>query len=406
MKTATKSEREEGDRDGAAGDQQRAPDQRPGVEGVDVFGPGLAGEEDRVELIVDVAAGAEPGEAVVGERRPRLDEDDDDHRQQQRHDGADQRAEHPLDAPVRPPWAVLLGEVLPPLTSWLLVEGGDAAGFGDHFPGDRVAARPVDELLHRRVRVRGRQDDEDVARERVLERLDADLRRHAGNAVDLQRLLALALPGEPVVADRVRVLLDRVDDEAVGGQRVDVGRRRFVVEDRLQEEVVRPSVGVAADRVDRRVEPGAGHPTPVGDQPPVDVVGLLDADVAQLVLRVDVDAEPVEVELDVGRAGIAGERRAGLPGELAGSVLDVFDAGVAAVGGVDELDLPFGHLRVLGEQRLQHGLRRDRAGPDQGLGAGRRRHGEPQEGDRRYGEGLASHLDCASFPAGYLELVE
>ncbi len=93
---------EEGDQDGAAGDQQRAPDQRPGVEGVDVFGAGLAGEEDRVELVVDVAAGAEPGEAVVGERRPGADEDGDDHRQQQPDDGADQRAEHPLDALVRP----------------------------------------------------------------------------------------------------------------------------------------------------------------------------------------------------------------------------------------------------------------------------------------------------------------
>ncbi len=68
-------------------------------------------------------------------------------------------------------------------------------------------------------------------------------------------------------------------------------------------------------------------------------MGLLDADVAELVLRVDVEAEPVQEHLDVGRAGVAGEGRPGLAGELAGAVLDVFDAGVAAVGGVDEVDL-------------------------------------------------------------------
>ena len=106
---------------GAAGDQDRAPDQRPGVEGVDVFGAGLAGEEDRVELVVDVAAGAEPGEAVVGERRPGADEDGDDHRQQQPDDGTDQRAEHSLDALVRPLRAVLGGVLLVQLASYFFL---------------------------------------------------------------------------------------------------------------------------------------------------------------------------------------------------------------------------------------------------------------------------------------------
>src|SRR3954466_6146123 len=168
----------------------------------------------------------------------------------------------------------------------LLVERGHAAGLGDHRSGERTAPRPVDEL-EQRFRARAsvaREDEEEVARERVLERLDADLARRARHAVDLERLEALLLPGEAGVADRVRVLLDRVDDEAVGGQRVDVGRRRLVVEDGLEEEVVGPSVGVAADRVDRGAEARADL-APVGQQAPVDVVGLLDRDVAEVVLR-------------------------------------------------------------------------------------------------------------------------
>src|SRR5882757_3410388 len=44
----------------------------------------------------------------------------------------------------------------------LLVEGGDAAGFGDDLSGERAGPRPVDEFLHRRAGVGGRQDDEDV----------------------------------------------------------------------------------------------------------------------------------------------------------------------------------------------------------------------------------------------------
>ena len=69
--------------------------------------PGSAGElKMSVELLVDVAAGAEPGEAVVGERRPRLREDEDDHPRDQQQDRARQRAEQKLGAPVRSAAAV------------------------------------------------------------------------------------------------------------------------------------------------------------------------------------------------------------------------------------------------------------------------------------------------------------
>src|ERR1700733_7916801 len=143
----------------------------------------------------------------------------------------------------------------------LLVERGDAAGLADHFTGQRAEPHPVDEFGQRRGAgaAVAREHHEQVARERVLERLDADLLGFAGNAVDLEGLqLLAALPGEAGVADRAFVLLDRVDDEAVGGQRVDVGRRRFVVEDGLEEEVVGTSVGVAADRVDGRGQASGG----------------------------------------------------------------------------------------------------------------------------------------------------
>src|ERR1700742_2183467 len=160
----------------------------------------------------------------------------------------------------------------------LLVERGDAAGLVDDFAGFRAGTGPVDEFLHRRARAVRRQDDEDVARERVLQRFDADVLRFTGDAVHLDRLDALFLPSETVVTDRVRVLLDRVDDESVGGQRVDVRGREFVVEHRLQEEGVGTSVGVTADRVDRRGQAGAGDLAPVGDQTAVDVVQRFDAD--------------------------------------------------------------------------------------------------------------------------------
>src|ERR1700759_4636270 len=136
----------------------------------------------------------------------------------------------------------------------LLVERGDAAGLVDDFAGFRAGTGPVDEFLHRGPRAGRRQDDEDVARERVLQRFDADVLRFTGDAVHLDRLDALFLPSETGVTDRVRVLLARVDDEAVGGQGVDVRSRQFVVEHRLQEQRVGPSVGVTPDRVDRRFQ--------------------------------------------------------------------------------------------------------------------------------------------------------
>src|SRR5436305_3429697 len=288
------------------------------------------------------------------------------------------------------------------ITGWRMLLIHSGANSTMKTATKRAETRPVDELEQRfrACASVARKDEEDVARERVLQRLDADLARNAGDAVDLEGLQALLLPGEAGVADRVRILLDRVDDEAVGGQRVDVGRRRFVVQHRLEEEVVGPSVGVAADRVDRGGQARAANLAPVGQQAAVDVMGLLDRDVADAVLRVDVEAEPVEVELDVGRPRVAGKGGTSLPGELAGPVLDVFDAGVASVGGVDEVDLMIDLLRVSREEGLQHRLRGHGAGPDQGHGAGRRRRSEPQEGDRRYGEGLDSHCWVKSFPAG------
>src|ERR1700761_5638718 len=257
----------------------------------------------------------------------------------------------------------------------LLVERCDATGFVDDFAGFSVATGPGGELLHRRARVFGRQHEEDVPRQRVLQRFDADVLRFAGNPVHLDRGDALFLPGETGVADRVRVLLDRVDDEAVGGQSVDVRRREFVVEHGLEEERVGASIGVTPDRVDRR---GQVRPTDLGPvrlDAPVDVVERFDADVFDLVRRVDVHAEPVEVQLDVGRPCIAGERGTSLAGELAGAGLNVFDAGVAAVRRVGEVDALV-LLFVCLEKGLQHRLRGHGTGPDQGLCPSGRRSGE------------------------------
>ena len=81
--------------------QDGAPDQRPGVERVDRLLEEVGRHEDRLDLVVDVAAGAEPGKAVVLERRPRLAEHEHDHRGDEQHDGADQRAEQELGALAR-----------------------------------------------------------------------------------------------------------------------------------------------------------------------------------------------------------------------------------------------------------------------------------------------------------------
>jgi hypothetical protein len=67
---------------------------------VDVLGRVGRRVEDVLELDVDVAAGAEPGEAVIGERGPGLGEDEDDHPADQQQHQARDRAEDPLDARV------------------------------------------------------------------------------------------------------------------------------------------------------------------------------------------------------------------------------------------------------------------------------------------------------------------
>src|SRR5215218_166704 len=63
----------------------------------------------------------------------------------------------------------------------LLVERGDAAGLADRFAGQRAEPHPVDEFGQRRGAgaAVAREHQEQVARERVLERLDADLARDA-----------------------------------------------------------------------------------------------------------------------------------------------------------------------------------------------------------------------------------
>ena len=150
MKTETKSAREEGDQDRAAGDQDRAPDQRPGVEGVDVVRrrPGRRG---RSALSWSSTLPPAPNQArpLWANDGQAVDEDGDDQRQQQRRRrhrparrASARRAGPTTSGRTRggtpPPSALLLG---------LLVEGGDAAGLGDHFAGQRAAPRPVDELL-------------------------------------------------------------------------------------------------------------------------------------------------------------------------------------------------------------------------------------------------------------------
>ena len=98
-----------------------------------------------LELLVDVAAGAEPGQPVVGERRPRLREDEDDHARDQQQDRARQRAEQQLGA--------LVG-------ADLRLRGVRAAGESSSSSGTHCVAMillaallccdPVDELLRRR----------------------------------------------------------------------------------------------------------------------------------------------------------------------------------------------------------------------------------------------------------------
>ena len=58
----------------------------------------------------------------------------------------------------------------------------------------------------------------------------------------------------------------------------------------------------------------------------------------QAVGLVDRDAQTVEEQLELRGPAVAGQRRPGVDRELAVARLHVLDAGVAAVGGVDELD--------------------------------------------------------------------
>ena len=90
----------EGERDhhGQRRGEDRPVEQRPGPQVVDVLRRVGGGELDVVQLPVDVAAGAEPRQPVVGEGRPGVDEHVRHHRhhEEQRDDG--ERAERSLGA--------------------------------------------------------------------------------------------------------------------------------------------------------------------------------------------------------------------------------------------------------------------------------------------------------------------
>jgi hypothetical protein len=74
---------------------------------------------------------------------------------------------------------------------------------------------------------------------------------------------------------------------------------------------------------------------------------------------------------------------------LAATLLDVLDAGVAAVGGVDELDVRL-DLVVAGEEGAEVGLRGARAAADQRLGPGGGRYGERRKRRERDEDGGAN----------------
>ena len=204
----------------------------------------------------------------MGERRPGLDEDEDDHRRRagrRRHTtsapsmSSARRSDEPRNLFRGQVFLLVVEEVSlsrhPPSTSscsWLRLNAGTPPALAMILPGDRAVPDPVDELAA------APGSEPFVGSTRKMYRDSGYLSfltcfALQGTPLTFSVLTALALPGETEVADRVRVAgLTALTDQAVGRQRVDVRRRRLVVEHRLEEEVVRPSVGVTADRVDRR----------------------------------------------------------------------------------------------------------------------------------------------------------
>src|SRR3954447_4094473 len=270
-----------------------------------------------------------------------------------------------------------------------LVERRNPARLSDDLACDRARPDPIGETLQRRRRAVRRQHQEDESRQRIAELLD--VLRGARNAVQAQRLDRPVLPGEAEVADPVGVAGDRVLDQTVTRQGGDVRGRGLVVQHTLEEEVERSSVGVTSIWMDRGVLVRALHLGPVGRNRVVGVGDLWNRHVAHRVAPVDVDAQTVEVELDVGRARIARKRRTRLSRELAAALLDIAHAGVAAVCRVQEAHPPVRDLLVLREQRCQHRLRGDGSRSDE-LGRARRGRGrERHEGTHRNRQGLLSH---------------
>ena len=184
------------------------------MEGVDRLVQIVGRVENRLDLLIDVAAGAEPVQPVVRERRPRLRDDEHDHRQQQHDHAADQRAEPKLGALVLTESFILWrGEVrrllpsAPHLRSrcrvaacFFLLNAGTAPAAGEHLAGRGAVTRPGEELQHRRIRRLGRQHRPVVAPQRVG--LLLHVGRRAGDAVDRSAFspVALASPLTPELA--------------------------------------------------------------------------------------------------------------------------------------------------------------------------------------------------------------
>src|SRR3954452_4706161 len=100
------------------------------------------------------------------------------------------------------------------LRSKALVEGGNPTCLRDDLARRPACSGPISELLDGPARAVLRQHQPDEPRQWVPQVLD--LAGDARDRVDLDVLDARALPREAGIADRVVVLLDRVDDQPVG----------------------------------------------------------------------------------------------------------------------------------------------------------------------------------------------
>jgi hypothetical protein len=114
---------------------------------------------------------------------------------------------------------------------------------------------------------------------------------------------------------------------------------------------------------------------PTGVDAEEDVLQPVERNVRDRVRFVDVDAERVEEQLDVGRARVTGLGRPGVDRELRATGLDILDTGVPTVGDVLEADAVV--QLVVGLEKLEH----------VGLGgAGARAAERRRAGGHRYGQ--------------------